>query len=102
MYTQRICRICMQTYITGTNSKGEDHSSRNVLKIETMYSFFPTDQETFDICHECHEDFLKRLKARDRHIRENFDEIDGSVVECDREWYFKNYYLKKELPKNEK
>ena len=91
--------MCRGTYITGINSKGEDPSQRNALIFETSMGFFPHEQLSFEICHDCYEKFLKRIRETDKYIREHLGDIDGSIaVEYDVE----QKDFKKELPKNEK
>lgn len=99
MYTRRVCRMCRGTYITGINSKGEDSSQRNTLSFETLSGFFPHEQVSFDICHECYKDFLKRMRETDKYIRENLSDIDGSIA---KEYDVEEKDFKKELPKDEK
>lgn len=99
MYTRRVCRLCRGTYITGVNSKGEDPSQRNILIFETSMGFFPREQISFDICHDCYEDFLKRIMGTDQYIRKHLSDIDGNIA---KEYDMEPKDFKKGLPKNEK
>ena len=110
MFTQRICRLCLGKYVTGTDEKGEKAIPRNSLELSRCIGFFPAQRGGFDICHECYDDLFRRLTCVNSYIGENLSDFDKGIVTGyhsergvikAKDILNKNDQIK-ELPKNEK